>query len=139
MTNLHYKNETIKLDNAAGTLTDITAYLTSESIAGVQELMDQTTMSLEERTNLSGLAGGSASLAGVVNSTVNGILAPLIGNRTTATKTLQRASAASGASSVLRGEFWITDVEYSGSVNSIQTFSANATLDGVMISTSIAL
>lgn len=136
MANLHYKNETIKLDNAAGTLTDITAYLTSESISGVQELMDQTTMSLEERTNLPGLAGGSATLAGVVNSTVSVIFAPLIGNRTTATKTLQRAAT---TNLVLRGEFWITDVEFSGSVNTIQTFSASATLDGVMISTSVAL
>lgn len=136
MANLHYKNETIKIDNAAGTLTDITAYLTAESIAGVQELMDNTTMSLEERSNLPGVAGGSGTLAGMVNSTTNAIFAPLLGNRTTATKTFQRAGT---TNLVLRGEFWITDVEFSGSVNTMQTFSASMTLEGVMISTSVAL
>jgi len=136
MANLHYKNETIKLDNAAGTLTDITAYLTSESMAGVQELMDNTTMSLEERVNLPGLAGGSASLAGMVNSTTHAILAPLIGNRTTVTKTLQRQAT---SNLVTRGEFWVTDVEFSGSVNTMQTFSASLTLDGPLTSTSVAL
>lgn len=136
MPNLHYKNETIKLDNAAGSLTDITAYLTSESIAGVQELMDNTTMGLEERSNLPGVAGGSATLAGVVNSTTHAIFGPLLGNRTTVTKTLQRAAT---TNIVLRGEFWITDVEFSGSVNTLQTFSSNMTLEGVMISTSVPL
>ena len=136
MATLHYKNETIKIDNAAGTLTDITAYLTSESMAGVQELMDQTTMSMEEKSNAPGLAGGSASLAGVVNSTTHAIFAPLIGNRTTLTKSLQRQAT---SNLVMRGEFWITDVEISGSVNTIQTFSANATLEGALTVTSVAL
>jgi len=136
MANLIFKNQTIKLDNAAGTLTDITAYLTSETLSGIQDLIDQTSMSLEEKSYLFGQAGATMQIAGFVNSTTNGILGPLIGNRTTATKTFQRAAT---TNIVQRGEVLVTGVEYSGSVNSIQTFSFNATFDGVMISTSVAL
>jgi hypothetical protein len=136
MANLIFKNETIKLDNAAGTLTDITPYLTSETLTGIQDLIEQSSMSMEEKSYLFGQAGATMQIAGFVNSTMNGILGPLIGNRTTATKTFQRAAT---TNIVHRGEVLVSGVEYSGSVNTIQTFSFNATFDGVMISTSVAL
>lgn len=136
MANLIYKNETIKLDNAAGTLTDITAYLTSFTMSGAQDTIEDTSMADEERSYLFGLAGATVSLAGMVNSTTNTILGVLIGNRTTATKTFQHAAT---TNIVHRGEILVTSVEYSGSVNSLQTFSMSGTFDGVMISTSVPL
>lgn len=136
MANLIYKDETIKLDNAAGTLTDITAYITSETLSGSQDVIEDTTMGDEEKSVLPGVAGGTMQISGVVNSTTNTIFGILLGNRTTATKTYQRQA---GSGIVLRGEFLPTSVEYSGSVNSLQTFSFSATLDGVMIKTSVAL
>lgn len=138
MANRLFKDETIKIDNSAGSLTDYTAYLTSFTVSGQQDTLDQTTMSLEERTYLAGQAGGSLQMAGLVNSTTVALLNPLIGNRTTATKTIQH-QAGTGASSVIRGEYWLTSIEYSGSKNSLMTFSASGTLDGVQISTSVAL
>lgn len=131
-----YKDETIKLDNAAGTLTDITAFVTSESISGVQDTIEDTAMGDEERSYLAGIAGATISISGILNSTTSGIFDVLVGNRTTVTKTWQR-TAASGK--VLRGEVFPTSVEYSGSTNSLQTFSFAGTFDGVMIKTSVAL
>lgn len=138
MPNRLFKDETIKIDNAAGTLTDFTAFLTSFTISGQQDTLDQSTMTLEERTFLAGQAGGSLQFAGLVNSTTQALLNPLIGNRTTATKTIQHQTG-TGASSVIRGEYWLTSIEYSGSKNSLMTFSASGTLDGVQTSTSVAL
>lgn len=136
MTNLIYKDETIKIDNAGGTLTDITAYCTSITINGAQDLIEDTAMADEERSYLFGLAGATAQISGIVNSTTEAIFAPLIGNRTTAAKTVQHAAT---TNKVLRGEFLNTAVEFSGSANSLQTFSWSGTLDGVMIKTSVAL
>lgn len=136
MPNTIFKDMTIKLDNAAGTLTDITLYLSSASIRSVQDTIEDTGMADEEKSYLFGQAGASAPLAGMVNTTTDGILGPLIGNRTTATKTLQY-TAYTGR--VYRGEVLITSVEYSGSTNSLQTFSAEGVFDGVMIRTSVAL
>lgn len=136
MANLIYKNELIKLDNAGGTLTDITAYCTSFTLNGSQDLIEDSAMGDEERSFLFGLAGATVTLAGIVNSTTHAIFAPLIGNRTTATKTFQHSAS---TSLVHRGEVLNTSVEYSGSTNSLQTWSFSGTFDGVMISTSVAL
>lgn len=136
MTNLIYKNETIKIDNSAGTLTDITAYTTSFTLSGVQDLIEDTAMGDEERSYLFGLAGATVSLAGIVNSTTDGIFGPLIANRTTAAKTFQHAAT---TNIVHRGELLNTAVEYSGSTNSLQTWSYTGTMDGVATKTSVPL
>lgn len=141
MTNLIYKNETLKLDNASGTLTNITPYITSETLSGAQDVIDDSAMADEERSYLPGMAGATLQLSGIVNSTTDAIFGPLLGNRTTVTKTYQRAASMTNSTTglVLRGEFLPTAVEYSGSNNSLQTFSFSATLDGVMTKTSVAL
>jgi hypothetical protein len=136
MANLIYKNETIKIDNTGGTLTDITAYVTSFTMSGVQDLIEDTAMGDEERSYLFGLAGATVSLAGILNSTTDGIFGPLIGNRTTATKTFQHAAT---TNIVHRAELLHTSVEYSGSTNSLQTWSYSGTMDGVAIKTSVPL
>ena len=136
MANLMYKNETLKLDNAAGSLVDLTAFITSETLSGVQDTIEDSAMADEERSYLFGMAGATLSLSGIINTTTDAIFAPLLGNRTTATKTYQR-TAASGLT--LRGEVLPTSIEYSGSNNSLQTWSMSATFDGVMIKTSVAL
>lgn len=136
MPNLIFKNETIKIDNAAGTLTDITAYCTSFTLNGSQDLIEDSAMSDEEKSFLFGQAGATMQLGFIVNSTTDGIFGPLIGNRTTATKTFQHAAT---TNIVHRGETLNTSVEYSGSTNSLQTGSFSGTFDGVMIKTSVAL
>lgn len=136
MANLLWKNETIKIDNAAGTLTDITSYCMSFTLSGAQDTVEDTGMGDEERSYLFGLAGATATLAFIVNSTTDGIFGPLIGNRTTATKTFQHAAT---TNIVHRGETLNTAVEYSGSTGSLQTGSWSGTFDGVMIKTSVAL
>jgi hypothetical protein len=136
MANYIFKDETIKIDNASASLTDITAYCTSLTVNGSQDLIEDTGMSDEEKSFLFGQAGATLSLAGILNSTTDAIFNVLIGNRTTATKTFQHTMA---SGKVLRGEFLNTAVETSGATNSLQTWSYSATLDGVMIKTSVAL
>lgn len=136
MTSYIFKDETIKIDNASATLTDITAYCTSITINGSQDLIEDSAMSDEEKSFLYGQAGATVQLAGILNSTTEAIFGPIMGNRTTITKTFQHAIA---ANKVYRGEFLNTSVEYSGSTNSLQTWSYSGTMDGVMIKTSVAL
>lgn len=137
MANLIYKDITIKIDNAAGTLTDVTSYLTSGSIRSTQDTIEDTGMGDTERQYLFGLAGATFPIAGMLNSTTEGIFGPLVGNRTTATKTFQYDSGA--AAGVYRGEVLVTSVEVSSSTNSLETFSAEATFDGAVTRTSVAL
>ena len=136
MANKIYKDMVIKVDNSTGTLTDITSYLSSASLRAVQDTIEDTSLGDEERSYLFGLAGASIPLSGMVNTTTDGVFGHLIGNRTTATKTIQY-TAYSGR--VYRGEALVTSVEYSGSVNSLETFSSEAVFDGVLTRTSVAL
>lgn len=133
----------VKIDNSGGTLTDITAYLTSASIRSALDILEDTALSNEEKSYVAGKAGATLPLAGMVNSTTDGIFGPLIGNRTSITKTIEfRAYATNSTGSVGRfynGEVWPTNVEFSGSLNSMQTFSVDTTFDGAINRTSAQL
>ncbi len=133
----------VKIDNAAGSLTDITAYLTSAAIRGALDIIEDTALSDEERSYLAGKAGATIPLAGMVNTTTDAIFGPLIGNRTSITKTIEfRAYATNStgnAGAFHNGEVYLTNVEFSGSVNSLATFSVDCTFDGLVNSTSVAL
>lgn len=139
MTNLIYKNEVLKWDNSTGTATTITSWITSETLSGSQDTIEDSSMADEEKSYLAGMAGATLSLTGIVNSTTNGLFGPYLGNRTSVARTYQRASNTTNSTTglILRGEFLVTGVEYSGSNNSLQTFSLSAICDGAMVKTSV--
>lgn len=141
MANLTDLDIRVLLDNSGGTLANITAYLTSAAIRGIQDIIEDTALSDTERSYLSGKAGATIPLAGMVNSTTDGIFGPLIGNRTSITKTIEYQAYTTSTNSTGNvgqhyiGEVYLTNVEYSGSVNSLQTFSADCTFDGAITRT----
>ena len=143
MGNKIYKDIRVKIDSAAGSLVDITAYLSSASIRAVQDTIEDSAMADEEKSYLFGQAGASIPLSGMVNSTTDPIFGPLVGNRTTVTKTIEyRAYPTNSTGNVGRfynGEVLLTSVEYSGSTNALQTFSTDATFDGVVNRTTLQL
>jgi len=143
MTNKIYKDMRVKIDNAAGSITDITSYLSSASLRAVQDTIEDTSLADDERSYLFGLAGATIPLSGMVNTTTDAIFGPLVGNRTTATKTIEyRAYSTNSTGNVGRfynGEVLLTSVEYSGSVNSLETFSTEAIFDGLVNRTSAQL
>ena len=128
----------VLLDTAGAALGNITAYLTSASIRGAMDIIEDTALSNEERSYLPGKAGATIPLAGMVNSTTDAIFGPLIGNRTSVTKSIEYQAYSTGSNSTgavgvfYSGEVYINNVEYSGSVNSLETFSADATFDGAV-------
>jgi hypothetical protein len=138
MANLTDLDVRVCLDDTSGNLADITSYLTSASIRGALDLIEDTALNDTERSYLAGKAGATIPLAGMVNSTTNTILAPLMGNRTSVTKTIEYQTYSTGSNSTgntgifYRGEVFLTNIEYSGSLNSLQTFSADCTFDGVV-------
>ena len=133
----------VKIDNAAGSITDITSYLSSASLRAVQDTIEDTSLADDERSYLFGLAGATIPLSGMVNTTTDAIFGPLVGNRKTATKTIEyRAYSNNSTGNVGRfynGEVLLTSVEYSGSVNSLETFSTEAIFDGLVNRTSAQL
>ena len=109
----------------------------------IHDIIEDTALSDDERSYLPGKAGATIPLAGMVNSTTDAILGPLMGNRTSITKTIEyRAYATNSTGSVgsfYNGEVYLTNIEYSGNLVSLQTFSVDATFDGAVNRTSAEL
>lgn len=135
MANKTYADLEVKIDDSTGALTEITCQINSVDLEGTQTTLDDTTICDEEMSLLPGVAGGSLVLNGVVNSTTDGIFGPLIGNRTSLTKTAQFYNGIE----YYRGEFLPTSVRFSGTKQELQVWSANLVLDDAVTRTSVGL
>lgn len=131
-----FKDIALKIDNASASLVDITAHVNQASLEGIQEALENTPLGVDERTYLSGLAGATLPINGFVNTTTDGIFGPLIGNRTSITKTVQYQAY---ANRFYNGECWVNGVTYSGSAGALETFSASLQFTGAVNRTSKAL
>jgi uncharacterized membrane protein len=136
MANTTYRDMAFKIDNASASLTAITPYLNQVDLQRTLDLIEDTAMSDTNRQYLHGLAGTTFTISGMVNSTTDGIFGPLIAAATSITKTFEYKAF---ASRFYNGEVLLTNVQYSGSTNSLQTFSASATIDGAVTRTAVAL
>ena len=136
MANTTYRDMDFKIDNASATLTSIKAYLNQVDLQRTLDLIEDTAMSDTNRSYLHGLAGTTLSINGMVNSTTDAIFGPLINAATSVTKTVEWKAY---ASRLYNGEVLLTNVQYSGSTNNLQTFSASMTIDGAVNRTSVAL
>ena len=136
MANTTYRDMGFKIDGAAGTLVDIKAYLSSAELAAALALIEDTGMSDNTNSNLSGLAGATVSIAGMVNTTTDAIFGPLIGAFTSITKTVEYKAY---ANRFYNGEVRLGNVRYSGGNGALQVFSGDMTFDGSVNRTSVAL
>lgn len=134
MANTTNRDQDFKID--APTLTSIKAYLNQVDFQRSLELIEDTAMSDTNKSYLNGIGGTTFSISGMVNTTTDGIFGPLVNAGTSVTKTVEW-KAFTGR--YYNGEVLITNVSYSGKTNSLQTFSANMTVDGAVNRTSAAL
>ena len=133
MANTTYKNMSFKLDNASASLTDLSSYVSQASLQRAINLLYDSSLADANRSVLTGLAGTTISISGFVNTTTDNIFGPLIATATSVTKTAQYGAY---ASRFYYGETLISNVQYSGSVDSLQTFSCDLTFDGAVTRTS---
>ena len=136
MANTTYRDMAFRLDNASASLTALTAYLNQVDLQRTLDLIEDTAMGDTNRQYLHGLAGSTFTISGMVNTTTDGIFGPLVAAATSITKTFEYKAYAARFYS---GEVLLTNVQYSGSTNSLQTFSVSATIDGAITRTSVAL
>ncbi len=136
MANTTYKDMGFRLDGAASTLVDIKSYINQQDLKRALDLIEDTSMGSSNRSYIPGLAGTTLSINGMVNTTTDSIFGPLIAAATSVSKTVEwKAHTAR----YYNGECYLTGVQYSGRINSLQTFSANLTIDDAVNRTSVAL
>lgn len=134
MANTTYKNMSFKLDNAAASLVDLSAYVNQASLQRAINLLEDTALSDANKSVLTGLAGTTVSINGFVNTTTDAIFGPIIATATSVTKTAQYGAY---TGRFYYGEVLLSNVQYSGSVDNLQTFSVDMTYDGAVTRTSV--
>jgi hypothetical protein len=145
MANKTFKDLRFKLDkpNTTGTLvlTDMSAYVNQASLQRAINLLEDTGLSDANRSVLTGLAGTTISINGFVNSTVDAALGPMIAAATSVTRTFEYRAFTTNSTTgrFYNGEVLFSNIQYSGSVDSLETFSADMTVDGAVNRTTVPL
>lgn len=134
MANKTHRDMAFHLDNASAALTNISAFVNQQSLQRAINLLEDTGMGLEEATYLPGLGGTKIQINGFVNTTTDAIFGVLVSDNTSLSKT---AAFQAYSGRVYKGETWAGSVEYSGSKDSLETFSVELTFTGTVTRTSI--
>ena len=127
------KNSVFKLDNQAGSLQDLSAYLTDISGVDVPTAMiDTTTFGDSSVEFTAGLKGGNTiTLTGNYDSTPNTHFTALLGQSTTSTFEYSPAGDTAGLPKV-SGECWITSYQPSSAVADVVKFTATLQISGAV-------
>lgn len=131
-----FKDMTFRIDNASGTLADITAEINQQALEHAMSILEDTAMSATRRSILPGLGSAKGSLNGFVDSTTDAIFGPLVGNTTSITKTVEFKAY---ANRFYNGEVLLSKIKYSGKVDDLETWSCDYEFDDAVNRTSVAL
>jgi len=122
-----------KLDNAAGSLTDISTYVDSVGgLANTTDMLETTTFGATSKTFIGGLRNGDTiTVSGKWDTTLNTQLTGLLGLSTSSTFEYSPAGTAASTPKV-SGECFVTSYEVSSSVADLVTWTASLQISGAV-------
>lgn len=125
------KGSVFKLDNAAGSLTDISAYVDSVSgISNSTDMLDTTVFGASSKSFMPGLRNGDTiSVSGKWDATLNTQITGLLGLATSSTFEYSPAGTTGGSPKV-SGECYVASYEVSSAVADLVTFSLSLQITG---------
>ena len=127
----HGKSTVFKVDNAGGSLTDISNTLTDVSFPQTIETAETTSFGSSAKTYIVGLSDSSLSVSGNFDATVDAHLAGVLGQA--ATLSFEYGPEGSTAGQVkYTGEALMTSYEKSGAVGDVVTYSAEFQVTGAV-------
>ena len=129
------KDMSLALDSAAGTLTDISTYVNSQSFDAAITILDVTGMGDDDPDSVNGLSHRTVPISGLINSTTSGIFKPLQGG-TTVRKAWEFGI---NDSNYVNGSCLPESVSFSGSPDTLETFSCSLRIVGSVNETTVTL
>jgi hypothetical protein len=129
-----YSTMTFKLDNATGHITDITSVTNNAALNGAMNIIEALAISDTTKTVYPGVGTGAFSLNGWINTTSDALFGPLVGNRTSISKTFGFFNGLK----YYNGEAFPSKVAMSGKANDMMTWSSDFTVNGAVTRTSVA-
>lgn len=127
----HGKNTVFKLDNAGGSLTNISDVLNSVSFPRETEILETTSFGSSYRTYVVGFQNATISIEGSYDATVDAHLAGVLGQDATLSFEYGPEGSTTG-NTKYTGEAYLTSYETSGGVGDIVSFSAELQVSGAV-------
>lgn len=129
------KDMSVALDNSGGTLTNISTYVNSQSFDAAITILDESGMGDADPEVKNGFSNRTIPLSGIVNSTTGGIFKPIEGG----TSVRKQFQFGLYTGSYLNGSCVPESVSFSGSPDTLETFSCSLRVSGDVTSTSVSL
>ena len=133
----HGKGTAFSLDSTAGSLVLMSSGLDNVSFSRSLDTAEITSFQDNDRTYLPGLRGAEISLSGMFSSTHAEVLDGIIGRNSTSTMSFEYSPDGSTAAGrhLLKGECFVTSLDYSAAVDSRVELSASLMISGAVTST----
>lgn len=127
----HGKNTVFKVDNNAGTLTNISTVLTDVSFPQSVETAETTVFGASAKSYIVGLTDATISVSGNFDNTVDIHLAAIVGKTDSVSFEYGPEGSTSGFAKYT-GECFLTSYEKSGAVGDVVNFSAEFQVTGAV-------
>ena len=128
---VHGKNSVFKLDNSGGALTDISTYVNSVDFPETADVAETSTLGSSAKSYIVGLKDATLSIAGLWDSTVDGILGAVVGQAATLSFEYSPEGTGSGAIKYT-GECILTSYSQNSPVGDVVSYSADFQVSGAV-------
>ena len=128
---VHGKSSVCKLDNASGSLTDISAFVNNVDFPETADVAETSLLGASNKTYIVGLKDATISLGGLFDATVDAILGAVVGQ--TATLSYEYSPEGTGSGKVkYTGEAILTNYALSSPVGDVVAYSADLQCSGAV-------
>lgn len=128
---VHGKNSVFKLDNASGSLTDISAFVNNVDFPETADVAETSVLGASNKTYIVGLKDATISLSGLFDATVDAILGAVVGQTATLSYEYSPEGTASGKVKYT-GEAILTNYALSSPVGDVVAYSADLQCSGAV-------
>ena len=128
---VHGKNSVMKLDNASGSLTDISAYVNNVDFPETADVAETSVLGASNKTYLAGLKDATIGLTGFFDATADAIFGAVIGQSATLSFEYSPEGTASGKIKYT-GECILTNYALSSPVGDAVAYSCDLQVSGAV-------
>ena len=128
---VHGKSSTFKLDNASGSLTDISAFVNNVDFPETADVAETSVLGASNKTYIVGLKDATISISGLFDATVDAILGAVVGQTATLSYEYSPEGTASGKVKYT-GEAILTNYALSSPVGDVVAYSADLQCSGAV-------
>ena len=128
---VHGKSSVFKLDNASGSLTDISAFVNNVDFPETADVAETSVLGASNKTFIVGLKDATISLSGLFDATVDAILGAVVGQTATLSYEYSPEGTASGKVKYT-GEAILTNYALSSPVGDVVAYSADLQCSGAV-------